>query len=89
MADRREVASLPLKKTHVQALLRAGFRTVHDLKGTRISDLAEEIDVSHAEAKDILDASLPGQPALPSTPQGTSGVARSSESALGRTAQDM
>ena len=89
MADRREVASLPLKKSHVQALLRSGFRTVHDLKVTRISYLAEEIGVGHAEAKEILEASLPVPPAMPSTPHGTSGMTRPSESVLGRTAQDM
>jgi hypothetical protein len=89
MADRREVASLPIKKTHVQALLRAGFRTVHDLKGTRISDLAVELNVSLVEAKEILDVSLPEHRASPSMSQGASSASQSASLTLGRTAQEM
>jgi hypothetical protein len=33
MNNRREISSLPLRPSHVQLLLRHGFRTVNDLKG--------------------------------------------------------
>ena len=39
-------------------LLRHGFRTVGDLRKVKPSELANELDVTPAEAKEILDSAL-------------------------------
>jgi hypothetical protein len=89
--DRRELSSVGLQKSHLQLLLRNGFRTVHDLRDVKPSELSSELGITPVEAKSILDQSSGSQQASsnPAALDSSASGSSSTTAPVGRSAEEL